>query len=73
MTEKMQRIAEMIRKTFTTEQEKNCFDGCMLYVNEHCIGMRDSCIKELDIKFESIDKKLDKIINIVGVNGNGES
>lgn len=73
MGEKMKQVADLIRKTFKSDGEKNCFDGCILYINEHCVGMRDICVKEMDLKFQTIDKKLDMIIQIVGVNGNGKS
>ena len=70
MEKQLERVAEMIRTTIPKTQ-KVCFDGCVLYINEHCIGVRDSCNKSMEARFKSIDAKLDKIIGIVGGNGYG--
>jgi len=61
MTEKMKHVKDMIRKTFRTDEELNCFDGCTLYIEEHCAGIRNACVLEMNQKFEEIKDVLDII------------
>lgn len=70
MEKQLERVAEMIRTTIPKTQHA-CFDGCVLYMDERCIGIRDACNKSMETKFKSIDDKLDKIIGIIGGNGYG--
>lgn len=68
MNSQLQRVVDMIKKTMPADQSP-CFDGCVLYINEHCMGIRSSCMEDMNIKFKAISDKLDKIINIIGTNG----
>ncbi|MHA1302209.1 MAG: hypothetical protein ACTSPI_00715 [Candidatus Heimdallarchaeaceae archaeon] len=77
MNSQLQKVAEMIKKTFHTKEQEDCFDGCILYVEEHCADARLICMKQLEEKFDKIDKKLDnidrctqEIKKVVGINGN---
>ena len=70
MEKQLERVAEMIKISLPKTQHA-CFDGCVLYMNERCIGIRDACNKGLELRFKSIDEKLDRIISIVGGNGYG--
>jgi len=75
MNSKLQKVAVMIKKTFHTKDQIDCFDGCIMYVEEQCTGLRNECVKGMESKFTEIQKslitingKLDKAIG----NGNGE-
>jgi len=77
MNGQLQKVAEMIKKTFHTKNQKDCFDGGVLYIEEHCATVRVDCMKGLEEKFEKINKNLNtikqKVIDIervVGRNGN---
>jgi hypothetical protein len=78
MTEnRMQKVKEMIRKTLKTENQKDCFDVCTLYVDEHCIGVRTACILDLNNRFlelksvlEDIQMDVKAIKKDIGLNGN---
>jgi hypothetical protein len=61
MNSQLQKVAEMIRKTFHTKDQNDCFDGCILYLEENCIAIRAECMKSIEAKFESIDNKLKNI------------
>lgn len=61
MDSNLQKVAEMIKKTFHKKEQVDCFDGCVLYVNEHCIGVRAACVKEIGDKFINIKSLLDDI------------
>lgn len=76
MNEQLEKVAKMIKKTFHTKNQEDCFNGCTLYVEEHCTTVRAECTKGLEDKFEKIDKKLETISRcvkdikkVVGVNG----
>lgn len=75
MDAKLQKVADMIKKTLHTKSQVDCFDGCVLYIDEHCTGIRNSCMAEMNNKFTEIkdslvkiEGKLDRAIG----NGNGE-
>lgn len=77
MNIQLQKVAEMIKKTFHTKNQEDCFNGCTLYIEEHCTAIRLECTKNLENKFNKIDGKLETIIkdvrdikNEVGLNGN---
>jgi len=77
MNGQLQKVAAMIKKTFHTNNQKDCFDGTVLYIEEHCETVRTECMKGLEEKFDKIDKKLDiikqktiDIEKVVGANGN---
>lgn len=77
MNKQLEKVAEMIKKTFRTKRQEDCFDGCTLYIEEHCTAVRLECVKNLEDKFDKIDKKLEiikndvkDIKNEVGLNGN---
>ena len=71
MEKHLEKVVQMIRKTFTTEQERNCFDGCLLYIDEHCKAKSSIYDEKYEERFKEIKEKLDTIISIVGTNGHG--
>lgn len=79
MNGQLQKVAEMIKKTFHTKAQNDCFDGCTLFIEEHCTAVRSECTKSLEEKFGKIDDKLETIMrdvrdikNEVGLNGTSE-
>jgi len=76
MNGKLQKVAAMIKKTFHTKDQEDCFDGCVLYIEENCSDLRVACMKKMDIQFDKISGKLDEMAgNIkdikteIGLNG----
>jgi len=77
MNGQLKKVAKMIKKTFHSKAQEDCFDGVTLYVEEHCTTVRTECMQNLEKKFDKIDKKLDiikqktvDIEKVVGANGN---
>lgn len=77
MNDSLQKVADMIKKTFHNKAQVDCFDGCVLYIDEHCRGIRSECKQGMELKFSLIQESLkginDKIDRIVGTNGNTKS
>lgn len=79
MNIQLQKVAEMIKKTFHTKQQEDCFNGCTLYIEEHCATIRSVCMKGMERRFKEVCDKLDVInSNIkdikkeIGLNGTSE-
>lgn len=72
MNEQLENVAKMIKKTFKTKSQDDCFEGCRVYIDAHCEVVKESYIVGIEEKFKAIDKKLDMIIGIVGVNGDNK-
>ena len=75
MNGNLEKVAIMIKKTFRTKAQIDCFDGCILYVEKHCEGVRASCVTDMNNKFKEIQDTLKdingKLDQAIG-NGNGE-
>lgn len=77
---RMEKVREMIKKTLP-KTHLPCFDGCVLFIEEHCQGVRAACIQGMESKFhdvkkeiESMNGKLDNInIKIDQIIGNGHN
>jgi len=74
MNSSLKKVADMIKKTMPKSQA-GCFDGCILYIEEHCSGVRADCITDMNNKFKEIQGTLKdingKLDQAIG-NGNGE-
>ena len=75
MPERLSKVEDMIKKNLPKNSIK-CFEGCVLYISEHCSGARDVCLRSIDSKFGEIQKSLenlDRKIDLIIGNGYGES
>lgn len=79
MNGQLQKVAEMIKKTFHTKQQNDCFDGSVLYTEEHCTITRALYTKGIETKFVEIQSQLKAIGSDikdikkeVGLNGTSE-
>lgn len=54
MNGKLQKVAKMIKKTFHSKDQNDCFDGCVLYMEEYYSSMRVECMGNIESKFIDI-------------------
>lgn len=56
MNDRLQKVAEMIKKTFHKKEQTDCFEGCVLFVEEMCSEKMSFCIKGINKKLEKLDR-----------------
>ena len=61
MNGKLKKVAEMIKKTFHTKDQTDCFDGIIMYVEEYYQDMKIICTKRLDSRFDKTEDMLKTI------------
>jgi hypothetical protein len=70
---KLEEVKKMIKKTFHTKDQEDCFDGCVMYTDELCSSSSRVYIEKIDRRFDemistqnSIITKLDELRNDLG-------
>ena len=76
MPETLKDLKKMTLKTLKTENQRQCFEACTFFMEQNCMGMRSSCVQEINITFDNLagtmkrmDGKLDMILKDLGLNG----
>jgi hypothetical protein len=66
MNGQLQKVSEMIKKTFHSQEQNDCFDGCTLYIEENCNDKQTACLNIVNKKLDSIESKIDNLRKDLG-------
>jgi len=76
MNSNLQKVANMIKKTFHTKDQRDCFEGGILYTEEYYSNMKIECMGNIESKFieikgvlETMSGDIKDIKTEVGING----